>query len=314
MGSRIRLLLALALSPSLWLAPLAPAHADPAAEMSSFSIFHPVDLARLEKGEIIAARGQPMNFPRGLCAESCYITPVPFAKAVAAHKAFNPSLHPELGVYLYIRTAGPRFNQLLLAPDNSEVRALAAATEKMRGLPHTSSGALSPEAVAYWSGLLSHRLTDFLAGGLPRLPPYADSIRPSEEAASLLKEQPKIRARFAPLTAFLNGGGNPSLSWNLFDVQGEAALSLSASFFRQNGASWQSMSVDYYASDGYYVYLSFIELWPTKNGTLAWRGDFLSSGTVGTLRGIARTIAGSFLVKGVRKNTVALLKDAEAAR
>jgi len=316
-----------------WLAAFVPLNADPVGEIGSFSLFKEVDFSRLAKGEVLAERAPPMTFPRGLSAQFCFLAPKGLQETVELLKNFNPSQHPELNIYLFSNISSPApndFSKLKSAPNNEPVRAFAramvkrqgsglqmsAAEEKLLGnfADRGGAGVLSPDVCAFWSGILLRRATDFLAGGLSRQPPYADSIRASEEAAALLKEQEKIQARFAPLTAMLDeGGGNPALYWEMFDVEGKAALSLGASYWRRNGGGWQSMDAEYYCSGGYYVYLSFMELWPVKMGTqpatLVWRGDILSSATVGTLRGIERSIAANLLIKDVRRNTAALMKD-----
>jgi hypothetical protein len=315
-----------------WLRAFVPLHADPLGDMSSFSVFRESDFPRLQKGEVMAAHAPATTFPRGLSAQFCYIVPVSLQKAMELHKNFNPSLHPELKVFLLVSSKRPLddFSKLKSPPNEEPVRALARATAKhstslqmsseeqkllAKFAGHGDPEPFPPDVSAFWSDILRRRAADFMAGGLSRQPPYADSIRASDEAAALLKEQPRIQARFAPLTALLGrNGGNPSLYWEMFDVEGEAALSVGASYWRQNGAGWQSMDVDYYASGGYYVCLSFTELWPIKIGaqpaTLVWRGDILSSLTVGTLYGVEKFIAGNFLIKDVRKNISALLKDA----
>jgi len=309
-----------------------PLNADPVAEIGSFSLFKAVDFSRLAKGEVLAERPPPMTFPRGLSAQFCYLVPKDLQETVALLKNFNPSQHPELNIYLFSnispRPAPNDFVKLKSAPNNEAVRAFARATAKRQGsglqmsaseeklnfVDRGGGGVLSPDVCAFWSGILQRRATDFLAGGLSRQPPYADSVRASEEAAALLKEQEKIQARFAPLAAMLDeGGGNPALYWEMFDVEGKAALSLGASYSRRNGGGWQSMDAEYYCSGGYYVYVTFMELWPVKLGTqpatLVWQGDILSSATVGTLRGIERSIAANLLIKDVRRDTAALLGE-----
>src|SRR5947208_520275 len=51
--------------------------ADPVAELASFSVFKNIDLAKLASGNVLAARGPTMNFPRGLAIESCYVVQAP---------------------------------------------------------------------------------------------------------------------------------------------------------------------------------------------------------------------------------------------
>ncbi len=256
---------------------------------------------------------------------------MPFDKAVELHKDFNPGAHPELKSYIMAspKRAPDDFSKLRSAPNVEPVRALARATGRHMGLQlsvdegktlaafseETAPDGLPPGIAAFWSNLMRRRQAAFQAGGLLKQPAYADSVRTAGELASLMKENPKVQARFAALTGELAGGtGNPALYWEMFDAAGTASLSLGASYIRQGPADYQSVDAEYYATSGYYVYLSFTELLPVKikdqAATLVWRSDILSSATVGTLGRVEKSIAGAVLVKDVRKNIAALLKDA----
>ncbi len=319
------------------LASLARAHADPVAELASFSAFKDIDLAKLAKGEVLAMRGPITEFQDGLSVQFCYVVPQPLQAAVALQKAFDGSRHPELKVYLHSAispTPSPQnFSKLGSAPRNSAVESLAAATEKLdpshpqlqmssgeaklfgKAAAQGGGGAFSPAVRAFWGDLLLRRASAFASGGLGGQPPYADSVRASDEASSLLKEQAKIRSRFAPLAEHLNSASGSAGYWELFDVEGQAAFSLGALYSRPNGGSWQGMDVSYYASGGYYVYLSFFEFWPVKIGdqaaTLVWRGDMLASSELVGLHGVERVGSAGAMKKNVLKTIDAFLKSAK---
>src|SRR5438874_4907705 len=52
---------------------LTTARADAVSELASFSIFDKIDLAQLAKSDVKTAHGPPMNNPRFLAVQSCYV-------------------------------------------------------------------------------------------------------------------------------------------------------------------------------------------------------------------------------------------------
>jgi hypothetical protein len=83
-------------------------------------------------------------------------------------------------------------------------------------------------------------------------------------------------------------------------------VTLGASYSRGGaGGTYQSADVLYYASGGYYVGLTLYQLWPVtvegKPSTLVWRGDMISSATLGSLRGVERLGSESVMMKNVTK-------------
>jgi hypothetical protein len=323
---------------ALLLMGLPRAEADPLAEISSFSVFKDIDLAKLGKGEVMATRGPVMSFPRGLSLQFCYVVPAPIQSVIALQKSFDGSRHPDLKVYLHSGISSPPsprdFSKMGSAPGNSSVKSLADATEKLdpghpalqmsiaeakafgksSGQGQGGGGALPPSVRSFWSSVLLQRATAFASRGLSGQPPYADSSRASEDAAAVLKEEGKIRSRFPALVDRLNSPSGASLYWELFDVEGRAAFSLGALYSRPTGEGWQGMDVGYYASGGYNVYLTFFEFWPVKIGdrpaTLVWRGDLLASAALADLHGVERVGAAGAMKKTVQKTIDAFLKEA----
>lgn len=314
--------------------------ADPVGELAAFSSFKNVDLARLAKGEVMVTRGPTMTFPRGLAVESCYLVPASLEKTIALHGGWNPANHPELKVYLHAElpskpTPG-NFKKIESAPGNAAVRSLIDAMGKLnpdkpglymstaeaKSFPKTASGSNSGAILSEaWGNLLYQRASAFASGGVAKQPPYnldGEAIRASDEIARLLKETGKIRAQFSTLVDALNGSSSKAASyWEFFDVEGQAAFSLGATYNRPGASNWQAVDLQDHASGGYYVYLTFYQGWPvTVNGqaaTLVWRGDLLSSPTLGQLRGVERMGSGSIMMKSVQRGVRAFLKDASAS-
>jgi hypothetical protein len=319
-------------------------HADPLAEVAAFSSLPKIDMAKVEKGEIVSARSRGMTFSRGQSVESVFVVDAPLEKTVESLREWNGSAHADLKIYLHGDLTGnpspADFKKLAGVPNNASVRAFAAATEKLN--PNStdlqvsaadaeeaakkvagSGGGMSPQIAAFWSDLLDKRLHAFLSGGLPAQPPYGAGgrkIEPAGEIDALLKAQPKLREQFRSLleASGMNGkpSGKPSLYWELVDAEGQATASLGASFFSNSGKSTQGVDVQYYASGNYYVFLTLSQVWPIQIGSrqesLVWRGDLLSSASFGTLHGMERNAAGSAMAIELKRLITYFQKDTAA--
>jgi hypothetical protein len=317
-------------------------HSDPISDLRSASVFKDADLSKLSGGDVLANRGPAMRFSRGLSVESAFIVHAPVKATVGLLQNWNPTRHSELKVYLSgdLSGRGPgEFQSLSTAPGNSSVKAFVDATEKLPGdasklqlsaaevkefAPGSGSegGGIPAPVVAFWSQVLSQRLKSFISGGLSSQPAYqtaAGNILPEEEIAALLKESPSARSQFAPLissTAIGGGRGSvsPTLYWQLFDVEGQAAVSLNAFYARPVGDGWQTADLGYYGSGGFYALVSFFQLWPVQvNGsdaTLVWRVDLTSASALSELRGVERLGSGAAMMREVQKGIKAFVRDA----
>ena len=317
--------------------------ADPVSEITAFSVFKEVDMKKLSKGDVITASGPMMKFARGLEVESLFILPMPVANANDAQQKWNGVRHSELKVYQHVdlprRPSAQDFQRIASAPNNSSVSKFVVATEKLnperpelqmsaaeaKGAGKFESGGkgMSAGVAAFWSGLLQGRANAFLSGGLAGQPAYfgrGGSVRPAAEASALLSERPSVRKQFSALAGTMTGGGggNPALFYELFDVEGRAALSLGATYTHASGESIQSGTVQFYSSDGFYVLLSFSQMWPVqmdgKAATLIWRGDLLASTQLGELHGIERSGASVAMRKEIQKNISAMARDISSQR
>jgi hypothetical protein len=154
---------------------------------------------------------------------------------------------------------------------------------------------------------------------LAKQPAYEgrESVRPAEEAALLLDAQPKIRSRFSALTGTVLAGGGAQY-WMVIDADGETHVMLGSDATRATGGAPQHVDLHYYGSGGFYVYLTYFQLWPIEvdgaPATLVWRGDLLSSASLASLRGIERSAAGGALMRQIEKSSSFFQKDASAER
>src|SRR5208337_1152509 len=86
---------------ALGLAMQSMAWADALQDLAAFSAFKEVDLAKMAGGEVMASRGQPLGFPRGLSVQFCYVIPAPLQKAEELQQRWNATKHSELKCYLH---------------------------------------------------------------------------------------------------------------------------------------------------------------------------------------------------------------------
>jgi hypothetical protein len=303
-------------------------------------------MAKLAKGEVVVASGPVMKFSRGLDVQTLFVLPMGVRKADELQQRWDGMRHSELKIYQHVdlprRPSTQDFQKLGSAPQNSSVRSFVSATEKLDPerpelqmsvaeakragkWEAAPKGIMPPGITAFWSALLHGRASSFLDGGLPGQPAYyarGKSIRAADEASELLKERASIRKQFAGLAGTMLGGSqsgaNPALYYELFDVEGRAAVSLGANYSRPAGDLVQSGTVQFYSSDGFFVMLSFSQMWPVqidgKPVTLVWRGDLVSSSQLGELHGIERSGAAVAMRKEIHKNVAAMVKDLSSQR
>jgi hypothetical protein len=298
--------------------------ADPLAELAEFSAFPKVDLAELAKGKVITARSPATTNPRHLSVQACYVVRNAAPKTAELLRRWNGTPHPPLKVYLHgalpAKPKAENFAKLEAAPAG-----FLAATQKPDAAHFQLSAAEAGQFVPgvppaeLWGRLLARRASAFSAGGLPRMPAYEgrETVIPSQEATLLLEAQPKIRARFSALTAGALGGGG-SLYWNMFDADGDAHVTLGAVSARNTGGGSQELDLRYYGSSGFFVHLTYFQLWPLEldgtPATLVWRGDLLSSASLAPLRGIERSAASGAMMRQVERTAGFFQKDATAER
>jgi hypothetical protein len=320
------------------------ARADAVSELAAFSIFDKVDLAQLAKTDVKTAHGPPMGNPRFLSVQSCYVAPGSPAQQIEALRRWDPTRHRELKVFLHSDLPGnpspANFSKLQNAPDNGPVRSFVSATQKLgpelqiskneakKFSPAGAGGGAMPTTVAkFWSDVLAARTHSFSSGGTSAQPPYdqgGQAIRVSDELNGLLRQQEKIRRQFSGFlgnTGIGRGAGSlsPELYWELLDVDDQGVVSLGAYYNRGGGGgSYQAADVLYYASGGYYVALTLYQMWPVnvegKASTLAWRGDMISAGSLGSLHGVERLGSESVMMKDISKAVTLFRRDTSGSR
>ena len=109
------------------------------------------------------------------------------------------------------------------------------------------------------------------------------------------------------------GSAPASQTWQMFDGDGIAAVSLTASYGKPAGDGWQSADLQYYASGAVYTVVTFYQMWPVKvdnqDATLVWRVDMTSAEQLGELRGVERLGSGAAMMREIQKSVKAFLRD-----
>ena len=326
------------------LAPSFSASADPVSDLRSWSVLKDADLSKLSGGNVSAAGGPISRLARGMSVQSAYVVRAPVKTTVGLIEQWNPTRHSDLHIYLQgdlpSRVSPDNFRNLASAPSNSSVRAFVEATQRLPGdtsklqlssaeakqyAGGTSAGGNIPgPMVAFWSQILAERVKSFVSGGLGGQPPYeAAGVSPGTEVAQLIDNSGDVRSRFSPVISSSPAGGgrgslSPSLSWQLFDADGQAAVSLDAFYAKPVGDGYQTLDLGYYSSGGYYAVVTLQQLWPVQvdgqDATLVWRVDLVSSGAFGELRGAERLGSGAAMMRDIQKNIRAFAKDATGGR
>jgi hypothetical protein len=323
------------------LGPLGTGKADPITDLRSLSVFKDADLGKLANGDVLASKGRAMSFARGLSIESAYIVRAPVGTALALQSRWNPISHPELKVYAQAdisdRGNPGDFQGLASVRSNSPIKAFVDATRRLPGGAFklqlssaeakmfspggSSEGGIPPSVVAFWSKVLAERAQSFASGGLGGQAPYDTSgspVRSEQEVSQLIQESGNVRSYFSSLISSTPIGGGrgsspTSQSWQMFDANGIAAVSLSASYAKPAGDGWQSADLLYYASGGIYAFVTFYQMWPVKvdnrDATLVWRIDMTSAAAIGGLRGVERLAGGAAMMREIQRTVKAFLRD-----
>jgi hypothetical protein len=279
------------------------ARGDAVSELAGFSVFPRVDLAQLSKGDAKPVRGGSSG-TRYLSVQTVYVAPIPPAALLARMRGWNPASHPELKVYLHV-DSGSNFSALQNVPDNSAVRYLTNATSQRSADLQLSAAEMKllpgENFASVWTKILSGRAQS----GISSQPAYDNAtppVRPGEELNGLLGSQEKIRKQFSGLLS----GGKSGMYWELLSADEQGVLTLGTFSSRTGGGGTiQTANTRYYASGGYYAGVTLHQLWPVqvegRPSTLVWRGDMISSASVGSLRGIERIAAESTMIKDIAR-------------
>jgi len=307
---------------------------DPLEDVKRFSDFPATDLRHVLDGDILGARGSLMNFPNGLSAQTCFVTPEAAAETVRRLLVWDPLPHEALNVFAYQTMHGSceiaDFQSLNLKSDQSAIRWLVDKTlattadksdlnltraEAQQLADCTRSNPDPQDIGACWGELLHERAAAFQREGFDGLAPYEANgvtVSPGTQLREMLRDQPAVARQFAALLRQSGLWGSeraelltPTLYWTLFTANHHATLSLGAIYVLAQGDHYQLMDVQYYVSGKYYAAVTLCEIWPIrigeKSGALVWRGDFVAAPTLAFTKGVDRIVYGAILLQEIKK-------------
>jgi hypothetical protein len=278
---------------------------DPLDDVKRFSDFPAADLRHVVDGDILGARGSLMNFPNGLSAQTCFVTPEAAAETVRRLLEWDPLPHEALKVFAYQAVRAPcaaaDFQALSLKSGEGAIRwllgkILATTADKSDlNLTHVEAQQLAdcaksdpdPQDVgACWMELLRERARMFQQQEFDGLLPYettGTTVSPATQLRQMLREQPAVALQFATLLRQSGLLGDPqselltpTLYWTLFEANHHATLSLGAIYQLPQGDHYQLMDIQYYVSGKYFAAATLYEIWPIhlgeKSGALVCGG------------------------------------------
>ena len=321
----------------LFLVPVGRA-ADPLADLQSFADFKEINLKELQDGEVKTQRGA-QQLARGCSAQSCFFLKASPKAAAEVIQTWDASSHPMLGVFGHHCFRGAAqaadFDQLKLDSGNMPVRWLVNRTLTFKpGQPDFQLSRAEADQLAAqvqgkvpnaelagqcWRKLLMGRAARFQQDGIAGLPAYENGgtrVTSAAEIRALLKTLPRVAARFSAILAqarIADGASAPPAIaqnyWELFNVDGHAALKLGAVFVRPAEDHVQLVDCEYFVSNGYYTALIAYDLWPVEGGSLVVRVDLLSADSLADAKGIERLAHENILTLEIRKSIRFLCED-----
>ena len=305
--------------------------ADPAAEMAGFSVFPTVDLAAVQK-TVRTARGPASGVARHLSVQSCYVVPGTPAKALDTLQNWDPTRHSELHIAVHTElSANPAPGDFTKFSSGGDAgSSFAKATEKLSPdlqISRDEAKKYGPGKEApfkdFWPPLLSARAAGFAAGGAAHQPAYdftGQEIKPGEELAALLSNQPKIKAHFGGFLSECGALGKPSLKEEhyaeLLKAGDDGAVTLGAFASKPAGGGFQAADVLYYSSGGYCAALTLYQAWLVEVGmqvSATLIGALTCFLSLASLHGVERTGAESVMMKEISRS-VNFLKSDTAGR
>jgi hypothetical protein len=320
------------------LALAAPLRADLNSDLA-FSAFQgqAIDLNALAGGQVMQQRGPIMAFQRGITSQALFVidaTPADVAKKLVT---WQPGSHAELKVWMH--KALPQkptladFGGLASLPDNSSVDfqyksldgfdaskpALQVSKEEAQSIASAAAQQKNTKTLfqQVWPQILLGRVDAFLSGqGGASYDTSSDGdVHPLNDVKQLLHSDLKVYSDYqhllnqTPAKALATSSAAriapANLYYELFDVEGSAAVGTGAMYQAAAGNSIQSADIEYYANAGVYCTVELEQMWPVQIGgkieTLVWREDLVSAPNVAYLHGTERMASSMIMLQDTKQ-------------
>jgi len=310
---------------------------DPVEAMKSFADFQSVNLDRLLSGEILVERGGLMDFPSGICGQTCFAVPLSAEETAKRLQVWDPTPHADLQVYAFHELpvpCGPAdFQKLDFRSSSYSIRWLlekSAATTGSKSdlnVSRDEAAALAaclqrrtdpPLATRCWAALLGNRAARFQQDGVDGALPYevgpGGHISPIHLLSNMISEQTPIAHEFFPLLKKIGLIGRPApplltpfYYWSFFDADHHGTISLGAVYLLAQDGRYLVADVEYYVSDQYFTSATLCEIWPIQAGgkpaALVWRGDYFSAPVLAFTKGTERIAYGALMMQDIKRET-----------
>lgn len=317
--------------------------AGPLDEIRASSRLPQLDLDKLKRGAIVAARGPLGNFPRGVYTEACFFVHRPMETVGQKLLHWDTSKQPELRVSILREYGWPppanAFDRIALSSSRPQNKWLIDHTWQMfaSGKPGELfvtadeaaaarfSGPASTEqrdakVNGFWKKILASRDNALANGGLAALPHFHAgkidiSIR--AELEGLMTLAPKIASHFQPLFSARPFAGSGTAAdeivpyWQETLVRNHTTLHNGFLCAQKRSTSWLAADCTYFTSDTYFMSIALYQLFPVENGTLVWQIDFVSAPFRSYLGGADRFFAGKEIVRETAKTILLFRRDVE---
>lgn len=300
------------------------AQAEDWQDVSKFSSFSFVPLSKLVTEAVEANRTPVPEVSSSMAVETLFFLPRQPEDAVKALLSWNPTPHKELDIFTHHSLSQPvkesDFETLTLDDSHAEQHWLLHTSADARAL-HLSGKEIEliaqtkeqPDAVvAAWKTILHGRAAVYQEKGVSGLESYEkEHFSPQEGMPKLLEHLPKVEARFKNLLAAVwkpakSADFSSADYWEKMKVEKHAVLLLGHIVAKHAGDRWQVADFQYHVTSEYDQSLILYEIWTASfqgtSGSLVWRGDYVLSPAVVSMRGVERMFSENIFLQEVKKD------------
>lgn len=309
--------------------------ADSADDISEFSYFEKSAIQKLKPGEILSAKGDLMDFERGISSETCFLAAHSPQKVLDRIRDWDQTPYSDLGIFIQGKPGSaevPDFSRLNFIPS---LRPVSKFMDKNRETRLNDSPIHLSQSEAkfiydqrdkidanstteIWKRILSKRLDQYKQGGLRALPAYdacKTPVRVVDDVNAIWEEQPTVAKRFNSLyQTILTNPTSGGHYWQMINVEGTAVMVLGTIYVKpMDQGAVQVIDLQWYVSGGYYTAFTCYELYPLEMGktdaTLIWRGDYTSISMKQLRKGVERLFSVNIMVQEIKKSIRFFLED-----
>jgi len=295
---------------------LATAQADPVSQIKSYAGVNPAPLAELSGGTIrserIAVEGEALD----MSVESCFVVDLPPDQAWQRLQDFSKKPGNSVADAFTVSFSNPittpaeesDFKEVAAPSDASQLNLGAAERKNLAAAQQQGNTA------PVWRQILRQRSLDFQNHGLVGSAPYSagdKEISAAAELVHLLKKRPAILQHFVPVLDGVmtakTADGHPLLChWEGSKILSSATVTLEALLAARSDGALQVADITFYSSSEYYVSLILYEIHPLdvdgRKKSLVWRGDYVVTPSLASVRGLERMAAENIMLLEVKKD------------